>query len=328
MEVENNLESGMNSKKIIKNKKIFFVSGFMYEMKRNGALYLLCVPGIVFFIVFAYIPMAGAVVAFKDFKANMGIFGSPWVGFDNFKFLVSSDQLKRAIINTLMLNTIFIITGHVLAIMSAMFLNEVKTVIFKKITQNAIFLPYFVSWIVVSAFTVNLFASDGGLANNVLQFFGIAPISWNQEPKLWPFILTFFANWKAVGFLSIIYLAVITGISPEYYESSELDGATKLQKMALIAFPMLIPTITVMMLISIGRIFFADFGMIYGLVGENSALFSTTDVIDTFVFRALRTLGDVGMSSAAGLFQSVIGFILVLGSNIIVRKFQKDSALY
>lgn len=318
----------MNSKSIIKKKKLFFLSDFVNEIKRNSALYLLCVPGIIFFIVFAYIPMAGAIVAFKDFKVNMGIFGSEWVGFYNFKFLFASDQLKRAVINTLMLNSIFIISGHSLAIITAMFLNEIKTVYFKKITQNAIFLPYFVSWIVVSAFTVNLFASDGGLANNVLQFFGISPISWNQQANLWPLILTFFANWKAIGYLSIIYLAVITGISPEYYESSELDGATKLQKMAHIAFPMLIPTITVMLLISIGRIFFADFGMIYGLVGENSALFSTTDVIDTFVFRALRTLGDVGMSSAAGLFQSVIGFILVLGSNLIVRKFQKDSALY
>jgi putative aldouronate transport system permease protein len=318
----------MSYKKRIHQQKSFFLTDFVYEMKRNKGLYLLCVPGIIFFIVFAYIPMAGAGVAFMDFKANLGIFRSPWVGFNNFKFLFASDQLRRAIVNTLVLNSIFIITGHVIAIMTAVFLNEIKSIWFKKITQNFIFLPYFVSWIVVSAFTVNLFASEGGLANNVLHTFGVGPISWNQRADLWPIILTMFANWKAVGFLSIIYLAVITGISPEYYESSEIDGATKLQQIISITIPMLVPTITVMMLISIGRIFFADFGMIYGLVGENSALFPTTDVIDTFVFRALRTLGDVGMSSAAGLFQSVIGFILVLGSNLIVRKFQKDSALY
>jgi putative aldouronate transport system permease protein len=322
------LGSTMNSKRTIPHKKHFFLSDFVHEVTKNRALYLLCVPGIAFFIIFAYIPMAGAGVAFMDFKANLGIFRSPWVGFANFKFLFASDQLRRAVVNTLVLNSIFIITGHFLAIMTAMFLNEIKSIYFKKITQNFIFLPYFVSWIVVSAFTMNLFAAEGGLANNVLHAFGVAPVSWNQRPELWPFILTLFANWKAVGFLSIVYLAVITGISPEYYESSEIDGATKWKQMMYITFPMLVPTITVMMLISIGRIFFADFGMIYGLVGENSALFPTTDVIDTFVFRALRTLGDVGMSSAAGLFQSVIGFILVLGSNLIVRKFQKDSALY
>ena len=309
-------------------KKTFFLLDFVHEIKRNRALYLLCLPGIAFFIIFAYIPMAGAGVSFMDFKADMGIFRSPWVGFDNFKFLFSSDQTIRAVRNTLVLNSIFIFTGHFFAIAAAVFLNEIKSVFFKKITQNFIFLPYFVSWVVVSAFTVNLFASEGGLANNVLHIFGIIPVSWNERADLWPFILTIFANWKAVGFLSIIYLAVITGISPEYYEASEIDGATKLQQIVKITIPMLLPTITIMLLISVGRIFFADFGMIYSLVGENSALFSTTDVIDTFVYRALRTLGDVGMSSATGLFQSVIGFILVLGSNLIVRKFQKDNALY
>ena len=303
-------------------------TGFIGEIAKNKALYLLCVPGIIFFLVFAYLPMAGAGVAFMDFKANMGLFRSPWVGLNNFKFLFVNDSMRRAVINTLVLNTIFIITGHGFAIMASIFLNEIKAVIFKKTVQNLIFLPYFVSWIVVSAFSVNLFASKGGIMNNVIQLFGMESITWNTRADLWPFILTFFANWKAVGFLSIVYLAVITGISPEYYESTQIDGATKLQQMIHITFPMLIPTITIMLLISIGRIFFADFGMIYGLIGENSALFPTTDVIDTFVFRALRTLGDVGMASAAGLFQSVIGFVLVLGANMITNRYQKDGALF
>ena len=302
--------------------------GFLAEIIRNRTLYLLCVPGILFFLVFAYLPMAGIGVAFMDFKADMGLFRSPWVGLANFRFLFMNDMLQRALINTLVLNAIFIATGHGLAILVAMLLNEIRSSLFQKAVQNLIFLPYFVSWIVVSAFALNLFATKGGMLNNLLGILGLDAISWNSRADLWPLILTVFANWKAVGYLSVVYISVITGISPEYYESTELDGATKLQQMRHITLPMLVPTILVMLLISIGRIFFADFGMIYGLVGENSRLFPTTDVIDTFVFRSLRTLGDVGMASAAGLFQSVIGFVLVLGANLLTRRYEKDNALF
>lgn len=310
----------------IKTKNVFY--RFFSEIYKNKFLYLMTVPGILFFLLFCYWPMAGVIVAFKDFKVNMGMFGSPWVGFNNFKFLFISDKILHVTMNTLYLNVMFFVFQHFFALLTAIFLNEITSKLFKRISQTVIFFPYFVSWVVVSAFSYNLFADKFGLLAGVFKDFGLTPVSWNQRADLWPAILVLFTVWKYSGYLSVVYIAAITNIDPEYFESTALDGATKLQQIWYVTLPLIKPTIVLMILLSVGRIFFADFGAIYGLVGDNSSLFSTTDVIDTYVFRALRQVGDVGMSSAAGLYQSVIGFIFVFGSNIFVRKFSKENALF
>lgn len=309
-------------------KRKFIVLDVLLDISKNKALYLFMLPGLLYFLLFAYLPMAGILVAFKDYKVNLGILGSKWVGFDNFKFLFSSDKVLRVTWNTVFLNAMFIFFQQAIAIVTALFLNEVGSKFFKKVTQSFIFLPYFISWIVVSVFAYNLFASEGGLLNSILTFFHIPEIAWGQRADLWPGILVLFSIWKYAGFLTVIYIAAITGVNTEYFESAALDGATKLQQIRYITLPVISPTITIMVLLSVGRIFYGDFGMIYALVGDNASLYSTTDVIDTFVYRSLRTIGDVGMSSAAGLYQSVVGFILVLGFNALVKKYRSEGSLF
>lgn len=309
-------------------KRKFIVLDVLLDISKNKALYLFMLPGLLYFLLFAYLPMAGILVAFKDYKVNLGILGSKWVGFDNFKFLFSSDKVLRVTWNTVFLNAMFIFFQQAIAIVTALFLNEVGSKFFKKVTQSFIFLPYFISWIVVSVFAYNLFASEGGLLNSIFTFFHIPEVAWGQRADLWPGILVLFSIWKYAGFLTVIYIAAITGVNTEYFESAALDGATKLQQIRYITLPVISPTITIMVLLSVGRIFYGDFGMIYALVGDNASLYSTTDVIDTFVYRSLRTIGDVGMSSAAGLYQSVVGFILVLGFNALVKKYRSEGSLF
>jgi putative aldouronate transport system permease protein len=304
------------------------LSMFFYEIKKNKFLYFLALPGIIYFLIFCYWPMAGMLVAFKDYKANLGIWGSPWVGLDNFKYLFASDKALSVTFNTIFLNSFFILGQQIIAIITALFMNEILSKKFKRISQTLIFLPYFISWMVISALAYNLFSSESGLLNSILESFGMNPVAWNERADLWPSFLILFNIWKNAGFLSIIYLAAMTGIEPEYYESTALDGATKLQQIRYITLPLISTTITIMFLLAVGRIFFADFGAIYGLIGENANLFSTTDVIDTFVYRMLRTMGDIGMSSAAGMYQSVVGFVLVLISNGLVKKYKSDGALF
>lgn len=309
-------------------KRKFIVLDVLLDISKNKALYLFMLPGLLYFLLFAYLPMAGIIVAFKDYKVNLGILGSKWVGFDNFKFLFSSDKVLRVTWNTVFLNAMFIFFQQAIAIVTALFLNEVGSKFFKKVTQSFIFLPYFISWIVVSVFAYNLFASEGGLLNSILAFLHIPEVAWGQRADLWPGILVLFSIWKYAGFLTVIYIAAITGVNTEYFESAALDGATKLQQIRYITLPVISPTITIMVLLSVGRIFYGDFGMIYALVGDNASLYATTDVIDTFVYRSLRNIGDAGMSSAAGLYQSVVGFILVLGFNALVKKYKSEGSLF
>lgn len=309
-------------------KRKFIVLDVLLDISKNKALYLFMLPGLLYFLLFAYLPMAGIIVAFKDYKVNLGILGSKWVGFDNFKFLFSSDKVLRVTWNTVFLNAMFIFFQQAIAIVTALFLNEVGSKFFKKLTQSFIFLPYFISWIVVSVFAYNLFASEGGLLNSILAFLHIPEVAWGQRADLWPGILVLFSIWKYAGFLTVIYIAAITGVNTEYFESAALDGATKLQQIRYITLPVISPTITIMVLLSVGRIFYGDFGMIYALVGDNASLYATTDVIDTFVYRSLRNIGDAGMSSAAGLYQSVVGFILVLGFNALVKKYKSEGSLF
>jgi len=299
------------------------------DLSRNKFLYVLVLPGVLYFLLFCYFPMAGLVISFKDYQMDKGIFGSPFNGLENFKYLFTDyETLVTVIFNTLYLNILFIGSGTVLAILTAVLLNEIRGRIFKKLTQSMVTLPHFISWVIVAVFSFSFLNADQGLLNSLLNWLGLNPVEWYNRADLWPGILVVLNAWKTVGFSSVIYLAAIAAIDPEMYESAQLDGANRLRQIWHITIPSISKTIIILLLLAVGRIFYGDFGMIYGLIGDNSMLFQTTDVIDTYVFRALRKLNDIGMSSAAGLLQSITGFILVYSVNALVRKYDKDSALF
>ncbi|WP_423802831.1 ABC transporter permease [Paenibacillus auburnensis] len=285
-------------------------------------------PGVLFFILVAYIPMAGIVLAFKKYNYNDGIFGSPWNGFDNFKFFLQSGDAWDVTRNTVLYNIAFIIVNNLLPIIMAILLFEVAKKWFRKVIQTMMFLPYFLSWVVVGAIAYNLFNYDFGLVNGLLRGVGMEPIDIYNTPAYWPTILVIVSAWKAVGYGSIMYLAAITGIDTEMYEAAEIDGANVFQRIWKITIPNLLPTVIILVLLAVGNVFRGDFGLFYNMVGNNGLLFESTNVIDTFVFRALTLTSDIGMSSAAGFYQSILGFVTILAANYAVRKYDKDRALF
>lgn len=301
---------------------------FINEIRKNKYLYILALPGLMFLITFAYIPMAGHLIAFKKFNIRQGILLSPWAGFDNFKFFFAGSDWMKITANTLFLNSLFIVFGLGTAVVLAILLNEIRFVFFKKITQSLIFMPYFISWMVVSLMIFSILNTTDGLMNRTLQQMGLEGVSWYSSPQYWPFILTVMYVWKQSGYFSIIFLAAITGISSEYYESARIDGSTRFQQVVHITLPLIRPTVIVMALLAVGRIFYGDFGMLYSIIGDNGTLFPTTDVIDTYSFRALRKLGDFGMASAVVFYQSVMGMLAVLVFNGLARRFEQGSELF
>jgi putative aldouronate transport system permease protein len=301
---------------------------FLNEIRKNRYLYLLSLPGIIFLMIFAYIPMFGHLIAFKKFNAGLGLWRSPWIGIQNFKFFFQSQDWLRVTFNTIFLNFLFITLGIGIAVLLAIFLNEIRSAVYKKMMQSIIFFPYFISWLVVSLMIFALLNSTDGLINKTLQYFGMDPVGWFQTASLWPGILTGVSVWKMAGYNSVIFLAAIVAISGEYYESAIIDGASRFQQIRYITLPLLRPTIIILVLLGVGRIFYGDFGMIYAIVGDNSMLFPTTDVIDTYTYRALRMLGNFGMASAVALYQSTMGLITIMIFNSIVRKVDPDSRLF
>lgn len=306
------------------------MKGFIKEMKKNGSIYLMFLPAMAFLISFNYLPLSGLVIAFKNFNFSKGIWGSEWMQpiLGNFEFLFSTESAFRAFRNTILLNGLFLASGVICEVGLALFLNEIKGVVFKKITQSLTLLPYFVSWIVVGVFSYNLFASDNGIINNMLINMGLEKVSWYGTAEIWPWILTAINRWKWTGYGAIIYFATISGIDSSYYEAAKIDRAGKWQQIRYITIPLLMPTVIVMTLLNIGKIMNADFGMFFAIVGDAPRLFATTDVIDTFVYRSLRQSGDIGMASAAGFIQSIISFVLVLGSNWLARRHDESSSLF
>ncbi|MUG88777.1 ABC transporter permease subunit [Paenibacillus timonensis] len=298
------------------------------HIARNPFLYVMAVPGLLFFLVFSYLPIYGITIAFKDYDFSKGITGSEWVGFKNFDYFFTSDDFWTVLRNTLVLNALFIFFTTVAAVLIALMFNEIRNKYFKRVSQSLIFLPYFMSWIVVGMIVQSMFGGEEPMLNTWLQNLGMEPVNWMFESKLWPAILTVIRVWQGAGYLSIIFLAAITGIPEDLYEAARIDGASKLQIMLRITLPLLVPTIMIMTLLAVGKIFNGDFAMIYAIIGDNSLLYPTTDVIDTFVFRSMRQLHDFGMSSAVGLFQSVMGLIFVLVANGVTRKVSKESALF
>lgn len=293
-------------------------------------LYLIMVPGLLFFLIFSYIPMGGLVMAFQDFNIIKGIFGSDFFGLGNFKFLFADgtrETVLRVVGNTLWLNFLFIVFSTIFSVALAIMFNEVRNKHAKRITQTLSILPYFVSWAVIALLLEAFLKADGGLLSTTLANMGIN-ISFYSDPSPWQLILVIMKVWQGAGYGAIVYIATVTGIDPGIYEAAEIDGASRWQKIIHITIPILRPTIVLMTLFSVGRIFYGDFGMIYGLVQDNSLLFSAADVIDTYVYRMLRQLHNYGMSTAVGLIQSVCGFVFVYAANKLARKYEPDSAIF
>lgn len=289
---------------------------------------LMLLPAVVFFIIFNYIPMAGIIIAFKDYSYSGGIFGSPWAGLNNLKFLLLNNDLLLVIRNTVGYNIAFIIINNALEIFCAVILAELGSKLFKKVSQTVLLLPYFISWVVVGGLTYNLFNYEHGFISNIMHIFGKDPIDFYNMPLYWIPIIILICAWKSAGYGAIVYLATIMGIDTSIYEAAEIDGASTVQRVFRIVIPMLIPTMIIMVLLSLGNIFRGDFSMYYQLVGNNSILWPTTDVIDTFVTRSLLQSNDIGMSSAAGFFQSIFGFITVVTANLCIRKYDKEYSLF
>lgn len=296
------------------------------KMRRYWPVYLMMLPGLVYLFINNYMPLPGLIVAFKNYNAKKGIYGSEWAGLKNFEYLFKNDAwtITR---NTVLYNVAFIIVNTVLAIFVAIILSELVGKR-KKIYQSVILLPNLISSVIIGYLVFAFFSVENGFVNNtILPLFGIEPISWYGEPKYWPFILVFVNAWRMIGYNCIIYLSTIMGIDKSIYESARLDGATKWQQIKQVTIPLLKPTIVMLTLMAVGRIFYSDFGLFYQVPMNQGALYATTNTIDTYVYRGLLQLGNISMSAASGLYQSVVGFILVLSANLLVRKLDPESAL-
>lgn len=299
------------------------------QFKRYLPLFLMMLPGLAYLIINNYAPMFGLIIAFKNVNFAQGIFASDWIGLQNFEYLFKTSDAYIITRNTLLYNAGFIVLNLVISVTIAILLNEIRSKIMARFYQSVVLLPYLISMVIVSYLVYALLSIETGFLNNtVLPLLGLDQISWYSEPQYWPYILTIVHIWKSVGFLCVVYLAAIIGIDQEYYEAATLDGASKWQQIRAITLPLIAPVITMMTLLAIGRIFYSDFGLFYQVPMDAGALSDTTNVIDTYVYRGLMQLGDIGMSSAAGLYQSLVGFVLVILANYVVRKVNKDNALF
>lgn len=295
--------------------------------KKNLPLLILTLPSVLYLFVFCYIPLYGLVLPFKNYDYSLGFLKSPWAGFDNFKFLLNNESVALATRNTILYNIAFIILGLVMSVAIALMLYEMRAV-FVKCYQTILFLPYFISW-VVAAYAAKVFLDiDYGLINKILLSMGKEAVAWYNKPECWPVILIIAEIWKGMGYNAIIYYASLMGTDKSLFEAAKIDGAGKLKQIWYISLPSIKPMIIIMTILKIGKIFYGDFGLFYNFTLNSSLLYSTTDIIDTYVYRSLITLGDVGMSSAAGFYQAVLGFILVITTNFIVNKIDSDNALF
>lgn len=320
--------SAVQNQKVAVSRSDKKKKGFISEIIQNKYLYLLTLPGILFFFVFSYIPMAGIVIAFQDFKPTKGILKSPFVGFDNFVFFFTSKDWGKVTFNTIYLNALFILVGTFFSITIAIMLSEVTRKIFVKVTQSIVILPHFLSWTVIAMFSLSWFSTDTGFINSNLTKLGMPNIDFVGNAGIWPLILVVLNIWHGAGFGSIVYLAAIAGMDQEMYEAARIDGASRFQSILYITLPLLKSTVILLLIMSVGKIFYGNFGMIYALVGSNPQLYPTTDVIDTFVYRMLNELGYLGMASAVGFYQSIVGFVLVITTNFIAKKVSEESAIF
>ncbi len=309
-------------------KKKRGISGFFKKLYKYRVYLLMLAPAVIYTLIFSYYPMTGIVLAFKKYNYAGGIWGSPWNGLDNFKFFFQSGQAGLVTKNTVLYNALFIVVNTVLQIAVAVLLTEIKNKRYRKISQSLMFLPYFISWVIVGVMAFNILSNDYGFLNRLIESLGGTRISFYTTPKVWPWILTFFNVWKGIGYGSVMYLAAIMGIDTSMYEAAAIDGANVFQRIFKITIPSIMPTTVILFLMSVGGIFKGNFDMFYNLVGNNGLLYNYTDVIDTLTFRALISNSDYGMSAAMGLYQSVLCFATVLIANKLVGMYEKDYTLF
>ena len=301
---------------------------FLKELEQNGGSYVLAAPAVLYVFIFGYLSMPYLIMAFKEFSYRKSFLELDWVGLRNFEFFFVSQTAWRVTFNTLRLNILFIIIGTAFGLLLAIVINELRWKRYSKIVQSTYLFPYFISWIVASYMVYSLFSTQYGLINRFLQSVGITGRNWYTDPQPWPAILTTLNVWKFTGQRTVVYLAAIVAIDPALYEVAEIDGASRWQRIRFITLPHLLPVVAILSLLAVGRIFYADFGMIYAIVRDNGLLYPTVDVIDTYVFRALRIYGNPAQAMAVNLYQSIVGFILVFGSNWLVRRAFPEGALF
>ena len=306
---------------------------FVRTLRENFIFLLMVLPGAAWLILFFYIPVFGNIVAFKDYHITGegfidSVMKSKWVGFDNFKFLFSSKDAYIITRNTVLYNLGFIFLGLIVSVGIAIIFSELSSKRVVKVLQTSMLFPYFLSWVIISFFTDAFLNVDKGLVNHILTSFGMKAINFYSELWIWPALLLFLGIWKGFGYSSVMYYATIMGIDPTYYEAATVDGASKWQRIRNITIPQLSSLITVLTILAVGNIFRADFGLFYQIPHNAGALYSVTNVIDVYVYNGLTKSGDIGMTAPAGLYQSVVGLVLVLISNIIARRIDKNAALF
>lgn len=306
---------------------------FRNFMRTNGPLLSMVMPGLIILLINNYIPMFGIIIAFKKYRFVGSFFESvlksEWVGFENFNFFFKTPYAFMMTRNTILYNLAFILLDIIVPVMLAIALNEIRSKSLSKLYQSIMFLPYFLSWIIVSYLAYSILSIDKGLINtSILRVFGVNPVEWYSEAVYWPFILVFFHMWKYTGYNVVVYLAAISGIDTEYYEAASIDGATKWQQIRHITLPMLRSLMIILTLLAVGRIFNADFGLFYNVPRNSGAVMNATMVIDTYVYTALMNTSNIGMAAAAGAYQSFIGCITVFSANLVVRKIDKEMALF
>jgi putative aldouronate transport system permease protein len=303
--------------------------GFLWELKNHRTLLVMLLPACIYFIIFSYIPMAGIYLAFTRFSHRTGLFRSPFVGLDNFRQLVLPGTLAYLTKNTILYNLAFIFIGNFLQVSVAIALSRLSLPGFKRTCQSIMFLPYFVSYVIIAAFSYALFNTGTGVFTVfVRNHLGNPDFAPYASPEIWKYIIVIVYLWKSLGYGTVIYLAAITGISDEYYEAAQIDGASVSQQIRYITIPLLVPTFIILLLLSIGGILRGQFELFFQLVGNQGQLFQATDILDTYVFRVLRISFNVGLGTAAGLYQSIFGFILIMTVNYLIKRKHEDYALF
>ena len=309
-------------------RKHGFIANFVYDLRKNPALLVMMIPSVVFFIIFSYIPMVGVYYAFTNYNVRLGLFGSPFVGLKNFAFMFTSGNAITFTLNTLGYNVIFIVVGTFLKIAFAVMMAEMSAKLFKKTCQTIMFLPNFISMVLVGAFCYAMFNYSRGFINSTLTTLGQGKFDFYSNGWVWWIIIPLVNFWKGTGYGTVVYMSAIMGISDELYEAADLDGATFMQQVRFITIPCIRPTIVILFLMGLGGIMHGQFDLFYQLVGRASLVRNSTEIIDTYVFRAVTESFDVNRGTAIGLYQSVIGFLLVIGSNLLVRKIEPEMALF
>lgn len=298
------------------------------RFKQSIPYILLSLPAIIYLAIFSYWPMFGIVLAFKDYKIAHGILGSKWVGLKNFEYFFNSNDLVRVLRNTILYNLVFLLViGLFFGMFFALILYEIRSKFFNKLYQTAMLLPFFLSYVIITAVSYMFLSPSSGFLNSALEFFGANPVKWYNEPAYWPFILVFVESWKQAGFASLYFYAALLSIDTSLFEAASLDGASRLRQIWHVSLPELKPMACITIIMRLGTIFGSDFGLFYQIPMDQATLYPATDVLSTYMLRGLQG-GSFGTTAAVGLFTGVVGLILVLGSNAIIKKISPENAMF